>query len=187
VNDVVINGTTTWEAGFPGTGSGWGIKTLRSVALAAGTNSVAIVKGWGYIEVDYVEIVPSSPDASDTATKKQMENGSLTGVKITEPAGFEGRGAVGWFANAGDRATVTFTNVAAGSYDLRIRYQSGGTQMNYVSINGATTSRYFPGTSNNWAIQTVSHVMLATGSNTVAISKDWGWIAVDSIEIVPSP
>jgi hypothetical protein len=186
VNDVVINGATTWGASFPGTGSGWGIKTLRGLMLAAGTNTVAIVKDWGYIEVDYIEIVPSSPDASDTATKKQLENGSLVGVKITEPSGFEGRGAVGWFANAGDRATVSFTNVAAGAYQLRVRYQSGSDQVNSVIINGITRSTSFPGTSYSWAIATINNVALAAGSNTIAIAKDWGWIAADYIEIVPT-
>jgi hypothetical protein len=30
------------------------------VTLANGTNTVAIIKGWGWIDVDYIEIAPSS-------------------------------------------------------------------------------------------------------------------------------
>ncbi len=117
-----------------------------------------------------------------------MENGSLVGVKIEEfPTGYEGRGAVGPFANAGDRATVSFTNVTAGTYDIRIRYHAGGQQMNHVAINGVSRSETFAATGSGWAIKTISRVALAAGTNTIAIIKDWGWIDVDYIEIGSSP
>lgn len=186
-NDVVVNGgAPTWSAIFPATGSSWGIKTLSGVALAAGTNTIAIVKQTGYIDVDYIEITPGG--FGDTATKKQVENGILAGLKIVEDSpGYEGRGAVGFFANAGDRATVSFTDVAAGSYDIRIRYQAPwADQLNTVAINGISRSQNFPATGSSWAITTVSNVALAAGTNTVAIVKDWGWIEVDSIEIAPA-
>ncbi len=188
LNDVFVNnGTTRWSALFPATGSGWGIKTLSGVPLAAGTNTVAIVKDWGWIKVDSIEIVPGGSGDTSTATRKQVENGSLIGVKIEEfPTGYEGRGAVGPFANAGDRATVSFTNVTAGNYDIRIRYHAGGQQMNHVDINGISRSEAFAATGSGWGLKTLSRVPLAAGTNTVAIIKDWGWIGVDYIEIAPS-
>ncbi|MFL5354199.1 CBM35 domain-containing protein [Archangium sp.] len=185
-NDVIVNnGTTAWSAIFPGTGSGWALKTLSGVPLVAGTNTVAIVKDWGWIDVDSIEIVPGG--SGETSTKKQMENGSLVGVKIEEGvAGYEGRGAVGPFANAGDRATVSFISATAGAYDIRIRYHAGGQQQNSVAINGRSRSELFPATGSGWGLKTLSGVPLAAGTNTVAIIKDWGWIDVDSIEIVPT-
>jgi uncharacterized ubiquitin-like protein YukD len=188
LNDVVINnGTTTWSALFPTTGSVWGIKTLSGVALSAGTNTIAIVKQWGWVDIDYIEIVPGGSGHTSTATRKQMEDGILSGVKIEEfPQGSEGRGAVGPFANAGDRATVSFTNVTAGTYDIRIRYHAGGQQMNHVAINGSSRSETFPATGSGWGLKTLSRVSLGAGTNTVSISKDWGWIDVDYIEIAPA-
>jgi Carbohydrate binding module (family 35) len=34
------------------------VKTISNVALTAGSNSIAVVKDWGYIEVDSIEIAP---------------------------------------------------------------------------------------------------------------------------------
>jgi hypothetical protein len=188
LNDVVINnGTTTWSAAFPATGSGWGIKTLTGVPLANGTNTVALVKDSGYFNVDSIEIVPGGSGDTSTATRKQVENGSLIGVKIEDGLpGYEGRGAVGPFANAGERATVSFTGVTAGTYDLRIRYHAGGLQENTVAINGLSRNEAFDATGSSWGIKTLSRVTLASGTNTVAIIKGWGWIDVDYIEIAPS-
>ncbi len=43
----------------------------------------------------------------------------------------------------------------------------------------------FPTTSGNWAVKTLSGVPLTSGTNTIAITKDWGYIDVDWIEITP--
>jgi hypothetical protein len=43
---------------FPATGSAWAVKTIGNVALTAGSNSIAVVKDWGYMEVDWNEIAP---------------------------------------------------------------------------------------------------------------------------------
>jgi hypothetical protein len=189
VNDVVINkGTTHWSALFPATGSSWGVKTLSGVALAAGTNTIEIIKDSGYIDVDSIEIVPGSSGDTSTVTRKQVENGSLIGVKIEDQyPGYEGRGAVGPFTRAGDRATVSFTNITAGTYDIRIRYHSDRFQQNDVAINGFSRSEAFDATGRTgWGLKTLSRVTLVAGTNTVAIIRDWGWLNVDYIEIAPA-
>jgi len=185
MNNVVINGTT-WNKNFPATGTDWGITTISGVALAAGTNVVSIIKDWGAIDVDYAEIAPSS-DNSSGPRKIQAETGSLTGLIVeTYNSGYEGSGAVGPFANAGDHATVSFTNVAAGAYDVRIRYHAKDLSVNNVVIHGTTWGQTFAATGADWGISTISGVMLPAGTNTVSISTNWGWIDVDYIEIVPS-
>jgi hypothetical protein len=189
LNDVIVN-NTTWSQSFAGTNNTWGIATISAVTLPAGTTTLSIVKEWGWIYVDYLELMPSStsPGGSSTATHIQAEDGTLTGaLKIeTYAPGSEGVGAVGPFSNDGDRVTVNFPNVAAGPYDVRIRYRSGATQVNNVTINGTTWNKPFPGTNNTWAITTITGVGLRAGTNTVSVSKDWGWIDVDYIEIVSS-
>jgi uncharacterized ubiquitin-like protein YukD len=188
LNNVTIN-STTWNESFAATGNSWAITTISGVTLPAGTTTVSITKDWGWIAVDYIELAPSSAGSggTSTATKIQAEDGSLDGVMVeTYFSGYEGNGAVGPFANASDRATVSFHNVATGTYDVRIRYHASGHQMNNVVINGTTWNESFAATGDGWAIATISGVALPAGTTTVSITKDWGWIEVDYIEIVPA-
>lgn len=112
-----------------------------------------------------------------------MLSGSGVAVR-TDVAGYEGTGFVGGFTTAGDKLTVSFANLAAGTYSVRIRYHAWGTQQNNVAINGASRSEVFSGTGSAWAVKTIANVTLAAGNHTVAITKDWGYINVDSIELV---
>ena len=185
-NKVLVNGVSRDES-FPGTGSAWAIKTLSGVALTAGTNSVAILKEWGYIDVDYIEIVPAASGAKVTI-QTQAESAALSGNGVgirTDFAGYEGTGFVGGFTATGDKLTTGFANVVAGNYNVRIRYHAWGTQQNNVVINGAARSESFPGTGTGWVIRTISNVALPAGSNSIAIVKDWGYMDVDWIEIAP--
>jgi hypothetical protein len=184
-NTVAINGAARSE-GFPASGAGWAIMTIPGVSLPAGTNVISFVKEWGWTNIDYIEIVPAvSRPSSSTPTHIQAEDGTLSGSGIsinTDAPGFEGTGFVGPFSQAGDQVAVTFPNVAAGTYSLNIRYQSG-TQQNTVVVNGVSQSETFPDTGGAWAIKTISGVSLAQGANVVAIAKDWGAISIDYIEI----
>ena len=185
-NKVLVNGVPRDEA-FPATGSAWAVKTLSGVALTAGTNSVAILKDWGYIDVDYIEIVPAASGAKVTGLT-QAESGSLTGSGIgirKDFAGYEGTGFVGGFTATGDKLALGFPNVVAGNYNVRIRYHAWGPQQNNVVVNGASRSESFPGTGSAWVVKTISNVALIAGSNSIAIVKDWGYIDVDWIEIAP--
>lgn len=130
------------------------------------------------------------PPQGPPSTKIQAENGTIQGSGVsvkTDLAGYEGTGFVGNFTANGDRLTVTFGNVAAGTYDVKIRYHAWTAQQNDISINGAAaTSQAFPATGSAWAVKTISGVPLVAGNNSVAFIKDWGYTDVDSIEIVPT-
>ena len=111
----------------------------------------------------------------------------LSGVGVLvrkDIAGYEGSGFVGSFTTAGDKLTLSFPNLAAGSYNVRIRYHAWGNQQNNVVIDGVSRSEVFPATGSGWAVKTISNVTFAAGTHTVAITKDWGYIDVDSIELV---
>ena len=186
LNDVVINGASRSES-FAGTGNGWAVKTLGNVALTAGSNSIAIVKDWGWLDVDYVEIV-AAPSGATVTMKNQAESGSLSGTGVgirNDFAGYEGAGFIGGFTGTGDKLALAFPNVGAGTYNVRIRYHAWGNQLNAVVINGASRTESFAGTGNGWAVKTISNVTLTAGSNSIAVVKDWGWIEVDWVEIAP--
>jgi mannan endo-1,4-beta-mannosidase len=46
-----------------GTGSTFGVHRLGRVELNSGTNTLTIEKGWGFYDIDYIELAPSGPIA----------------------------------------------------------------------------------------------------------------------------
>jgi hypothetical protein len=197
-NDVVINGVTSSQA-FPATGSTWGILTLSAVGLASGTDTVTIVKDWGYTDVDYVEIVvkgaptPSatpgpSPSPAPSTLRMEAESGSLAGAGISvrsDMAGYDGTGFVGQFTSDGDTLKVSFPNVVAATYAVRVRYQAWTDQHNDVIVNGAVYDQTFPATGSGWGVATLTGVTLPAGTSSIALRKNWGYIGADWIEIAP--
>jgi len=117
----------------------------------------------------------------------QAETGTISGTGIgvrTDVAGYEGTGFVGNFTANGDKVTLSFPGVDAGTYEVRIRYQAWTAQQNYISIDGgANQDVSFPATGSAWATVTLTGVSLVNGTNTVAVLKDWGYMGVDYIEI----
>jgi hypothetical protein len=185
-NTVLVNGTPRTES-FPATGSGWATKTISGVALPDGANSVAILKDWGYIDVDYIELVPAASGVK-VRIQTQAETGAVSGTGVgvrKDFAGYEGPGFVGGFTTTGDKLTLGFPNVVAGNYNLRVRYHAWGNQQNNVVINGTSRSETFPGTGSGWGVKTISNVALPAGSNSIAIVKDWGYMDVDWVEVAP--
>ena len=59
-NFVIVNNGTAQDVSFPAVGTngtGWGVVSLPNQSLAAGTNTISILEGWGYIDVNWIEIV----------------------------------------------------------------------------------------------------------------------------------
>jgi mannan endo-1,4-beta-mannosidase len=56
--DLVVNGSKV-SAMLPATGDRFATTTAGRVELKEGLNTVAIEKGWGYYDIDYVEFVPA--------------------------------------------------------------------------------------------------------------------------------
>lgn len=192
-NNVVINGVSRsmqWPVSTPTT-SDWVTLTIPGVSMNAGTNTVQITKDWGYIEVDWVELVASGTGGTSSPVKVQAENASWQGSGVAvhnDLAGFEGTGFVGSFTANGDSLSANFTGLAAGTYTVTIRYHAWGPQQNNVIINGASRSVQWPAstpTTSDWVTLSIPNVSLTAGTNTVTISKDWGYIDVDWIQVTP--
>lgn len=100
---------------------------------------------------------------------------------------FTGTGFVEGFDDAGDNIVFSFQVPSTGSYNLRVRYFTWGRQENSVRVNGGSPQTYvfeqtfvdgvasFEDLSNS--------VNLVAGSNTITISKQWGGLYLDHIEI----
>lgn len=185
-NNVSINGGAPTSQWFPTQMFGWGELTIPNVSLTSGTNTVTISKDWGWIEVDWVEIVRSA--SGPTTIHQQAETATLSGSGVsirTDIAGYEGTGFVGSFTSDGDTMTISIPNVVAGTYTLWMRYHTWTDQQNDLNVNsGGWTSQWFPSTGTGWTVKSWPGKVLPSGTTTVALRKDWGFIDVDWIEIV---
>jgi len=65
-NYLIVNGNSS-DLSWPSTGSGWAIKS-DTRTLIQGNNTIAIQKKYGYMEVDYIEIVPLSTSTNLTTS-----------------------------------------------------------------------------------------------------------------------
>ncbi len=58
--ELVVNNKKT-SAMFPATGKVFATVSAGKVELTDGTNTVAIERGWGYFQIDSVELIPAKP------------------------------------------------------------------------------------------------------------------------------
>jgi hypothetical protein len=120
-------------------------------------------------------------------TKYEAENGILTGsVTVqTTVAGFSGTGYTGLFENEGDMVAVTFNLSPAAGYSLYIGYAAPyGDKKNILTINGNSIEASFPASAGFTEIA-LGKVWLREGSNTISITKSWGWFLLDYFRIEP--
>ena len=176
------NKNVTW------TSSNTSIATVNSsgqvTILAQGTSTITVLTVDGNKSANCV--LNASGTAPASTKKIQAENGTISGSGVsilTEISGYEGVGYVGSFTNNGDFVNVTFNNVVAGSYTLNIRYHVWGQQSNYLSLNGVNTAHNWP-VASGWTTKSLI-INLVNGTNTIGLSKDWGYIGTDYFEIVP--
>ena len=85
---------------------------------------------------------------------------------------------------------ITFSGVTvdkAGQYTIVIHYMNnyGGSKINNVSAGDASSQVTFDVTETGTFVDVETVLSLAAGANTIAITKSWGWIDVDYIEVKP--
>ncbi|MEX0988518.1 MAG: glycosyl hydrolase, partial [Bacteroidales bacterium] len=118
-------------------------------------------------------------------SEAEAEEGILSGVTIqTTQAGYSGSGYVGNFENENDQVTMSVSIPDTGLYKLVIRYGGfWGQKTQDLLLNGNFVSSVeFPGTSEFSSVDAGTY-LLSKGVNTVTIKKNWGYMAVDKIEI----
>lgn len=144
-------------------------------------------------------VVPSAAAVSD-----QLANASSTGpttvvleaedamhnLGIGSGAGASGRGALGYWLNAGGFARFTLTAPQAGTYRVSMRHASAWDlpSTRTVVVDGRDTGRItFPSTGGwgSWTITTMS-LPLSVGAHTFELAfgaSDWGAVDLDNITI----
>lgn len=181
--DLVVNGEKS-SGTFTLTNATWGTTANKTFLLQKGLNNITIGKGWGYYEVDYVDvtrvIIP--------ATRFEAENGTLIGgVSVaTDIPGYSGWGYVTGFTDQGGYVTIPAT-VEAGLYELTIGYHSGFGDKGFdIEVNGEKSSATFVNTNKTWGTTKAGKFLLQKGWNNITIGKGWGYYEVDYVDVNPA-
>jgi mannan endo-1,4-beta-mannosidase len=149
--------------------------------LTAGTHTVQITKDWGLVYLDFLKITSPAITTEDIV-RKECETGTVANATIVSNAAYSGGKGVR-FVTTG-QVTTTVTAPAAGYYGINIGYNATyGDKTQNLIINGVSQQIAFKGTTTRTTLSKV--VSLNSGSNTIAISANWGYMDIDFIELVP--
>ncbi|RIX59609.1 hypothetical protein D3P08_05595 [Paenibacillus nanensis] len=180
---IQVNGTGAGELMLdaPAAGTVRAEKMVSKVLLNAGSNTVKIMRGWGYYGIEYLKAEPAAPPAS--GNKLEAEDGIMTGgVSIgTSGTGYSGEGYAA-FQQTGS-LVLTYNAPAEGMYDVVIGYSSpNGEKKTSMVINGQNTEITFAETT---AFSEVSagKALLREGSNTIEFLPNWGWYNIDYVKL----
>lgn len=111
----------------------------------------------------------------------EAEDGTFTGnVRV------ERKGSVTGFQNDGDSCTVTVQIDETGFYDLEFMVKSqGGYKENYVSVDGSRLGTIYAD-GDKFMRDTLRRVYLEAGEHTITVSKYWGYIFWDKVNVLTS-
>jgi mannan endo-1,4-beta-mannosidase len=165
--------------------SDWTTIFLTPLSLAQGANTLVVDAGWGYWDLDNIDVslsFPSTPVSSTTVY--QAESGALFGsaTVATDSSSYTGVGFVGNMKGSSDGVTFTVQGTAA-SYSISLRYRTPfGMKKTRLFLNGQDLGE-FALDSSDWTKQTLTQVTLLDGANTLVVNANWGYWDLDSVEI----
>ena len=168
-----------------------------SVSLNAGNNTFAIMKSWGHVDIDYIDVmvpVTSGGEPSFQTVKYEAESANYTGSTCELKTHATASG--GKYIRTITDCDIAFNNVevpTAGSYDIIIRFSNtaANSKKQYVLVNGVRVAEpEFPitlegnvGGANAAFEDVVVKATLNAGVNKIAINKSWGHVDVDYIAL----
>ncbi len=191
-NTVLLNGSSIGT--FVSPSEQWDTTYVETITLNAGTNTIMIAPWWGWIYVDYIELV--SPYESEADSESGSTSGSsettLSQIYEAEAAsygnlstGYDGSVSYVLLKGSSD-GTISFNVSASASTQAYLNVKAkgcGGEKTNTVLLNGSSIGTFVT-PAEQWDITYVATVTLNAGTNTIVISPYWGWIYVDYIELV---
>jgi mannan endo-1,4-beta-mannosidase len=125
---------------------------------------------------------------SNAADRYEAESAIVDENSVQKVADANASG--GFYVNMKEGTLSFKTNVAsAGFYTLWVYYTEPGDPVHKIqnlTLNGAMIGQIdFPYTTTFVRLKASSKIKLAAGANTIAITKSWGWVNVDYIELTP--
>ncbi len=127
-------------------------------------------------------------DETQLIYEAEAEDGLLSGVSIqTDYAGYSGTGYVANFSNLESQVTMTVVLPDSGLYTLVIWYGGfWGEKTQDILINGEPASSVVFPVSNTFTATEGGTYFFQSGENTVTIKKNWGYMAVDKLQVFPA-
>jgi hypothetical protein len=162
-------------------------RRLIAVAVKDGQYS-RVREGYYYLDASQPPPPPPPPPPVVTQTKYEAELAQLSGTTVNNAgSGFSGTGYVNSLDNTGDKISFSVQAPVAGSYPLTIRFKNSCgacEKWQNVTINtAAPVYTHFAAATTGWQDKTYGNINLLAGTNTIAISKSWGWTDIDYIII----
>ena len=158
--------------------------------LNAGSNKIAFIKNWGYVDLDCIAITTIESPTPTKTTRYEAESAShgTAEVKTHKDA------SNGSYVFVKDQNVVFNVNVAtAGTYDVLVRFSNtaSNAKTQTIQVNGTKVmDKEFPvtlegnvGGANAKFEDMVLSLSLKAGSNTIGFIKSWGYVDLDYIEI----
>ena len=174
---LIVNGTSR-QITLPATGSWTNYQLyLDTVALAAGTNTIAIKHAdgdIGHVNLDSLRLAPAG------TTRYEAEAATLAGGARaeTEHAGYSGTGYVGGYQNQGASTTFDVNAFADAATEVVLGYANGGSGPRTVSlyVNGRFVKKLALPSTGAWTgYGTLSETLaLRAGNNEVSVRYDEG-------------
>lgn len=82
IQNLSVNGVSKGQISFPYKPSFATIKASPKIKLEAGANTVEIIKSWGWVNIDYIEITPFTPTSFTIASTPVTPNASENARKM---------------------------------------------------------------------------------------------------------
>jgi mannan endo-1,4-beta-mannosidase len=138
-----------------------------------------------------ISLIPTTGNMANAESGVRIfeaEDATLNGltVKNSEP-GFSGTGYVGDFDNSSQSVTFHVDVPETGLYNLNIGYGAiyGSGKVANVVVNGKSLGSFTMGS--GFGKESAGNILLNSGSNTISITPNWTWFAIDYIEVKPAP
>ncbi|MGM7719705.1 glycosyl hydrolase [Metabacillus sp. Hm71] len=130
--------------------------------------------------------ITGMPAKAAGEVKLEAEDASLNGVTVenSEP-GYSGSGYVASFSNETDTVTFTVEVPETTLYSLTVGYGSiyGSGKVANIVLNGNNQGSFTMG--NGFGEVSGGKVLLNAGKNTIQITPNWTWFAIDYIKMKP--
>lgn len=155
-------------------------KILSDVNLTAGSHTISITSNWGWIQIDYIEL------------EKIITNGQITKIEAESATLSDGASSVangsssgGFYVSTGEgNLTFDVTLAQTSLYNIYV-YASApnGPKTNNIIVDGASASFAMEENPEYIRLKVISDINLEAGAHTIQITKNWGWINIDYIEL----
>lgn len=120
--------------------------------------------------------------------KLEAEDGQLTGLTTTADASASSGKFVEGFDTEGDQLRFTINLDIDGTYMIAIRYKAyGEDKPNFISLDGERLAEYTFKETAVWKDAVIGQYNLNAGTHTFDITKSWGWIGIDYIQLIGGP